>query len=455
MQLNYYSLTPLFISWLLFSMAHAALEPSRQTPGAAVHNTPAMATRVENLLLSDDLEIDVSVYPAQGNHILLWLAPGYGYRSTHVKMAGALNALGIEVWYADILQALFIEPNPDAMRQLTGRYVADLIDHAHTLTGKRIVLVGSWYMAIPALRGARQWQLKKPEKEILSGAILFSPSLYRGVPALGQEVSYLPIVSATNIPLVIMQAGDNNNRWYLDSLLQTLQIAGSSVYTDILSGVRDLFYFQEHLPREASTFEALPDRMRKMLHLLDRTATPLKAAALHEVPTSDADDLGFDHGLRSYTGVVTPRSIHLPDIDGKLYSLDAYLNRTTVLNFWTTWCPPCIEEIPSLNRLRQAMDGEPFELVSVNYAESSRIIRKFLDKIDVDFPVLIDADGRESARWKVFTLPSTFVIGPDGVIHYGVNAAIEWDAPEVIHSLKALGDSAKPGFVKRAEKQGG
>jgi len=56
----------------------------------------------------------------------------------------------------------------------------------------------------------------------------------------------------------------------------------------------------------------------------------------------------------------------------------------------------------------------------------------------VDFPVLLDTEGRIAARWQVVAFPSTFVIGPDGTIRYGVNAAIAWDDPEVIRALEAL-----------------
>jgi peroxiredoxin len=84
------------------------------------------------------------------------------------------------------------------------------------------------------------------------------------------------------------------------------------------------------------------------------------------------------------------------------------------------------------------MQGEAFELISVNYAEDEQVIRQFLQHVNVDFPVLLDTDGKVSARWNVFAFPSTFVIGPDGRIHYGVNAAIHWDSPEVIATIKGL-----------------
>ena len=126
--------------------------------------------------------------------------------------------------------------------------------------------------------------------------------------------------------------------------------------------------------------------------------------------------------------------------DGKTVSLNDFRGKVVLLNIWATWCPPCVEEIPSLNRLKQEMQGNKFQLISINYAESPQHIREFMRKVAVDFPVLVDPDGKLSAQWKVVAFPSTFVIGPDGNIHYGVNAAIHWDAPEVVQQLNQLAE---------------
>jgi peroxiredoxin len=118
--------------------------------------------------------------------------------------------------------------------------------------------------------------------------------------------------------------------------------------------------------------------------------------------------------------------------------LHDYRGKITVVNCWASWCPPCVEEIPSLNRLREQMQGQPFELISINYADSPEKIHEFMSRVNVQFPVLIDPNGKVSQQWNVIGFPSTFVIGKDGKIQYGVNAAIQWDAPEVINALKAL-----------------
>lgn len=90
------------------------------------------------------------------------------------------------------------------------------------------------------------------------------------------------------------------------------------------------------------------------------------------------------------------------------------------------------------------MSHLPFELISINYAESAQTIHSFLRQVDVDYPVLLDKTGKISARWNVVTFPSTFVIGPDGKIHYGANAALHWDNPNIIATLNALYKNVHP-----------
>jgi peroxiredoxin len=84
------------------------------------------------------------------------------------------------------------------------------------------------------------------------------------------------------------------------------------------------------------------------------------------------------------------------------------------------------------------MADDSFELISINYAEDAKQVQAFLQQVKVEFPVLLDTDGKESAKWHVLVFPSTFVIGPDGHIVYGLNGAIHWDDPDVVAQLKAL-----------------
>ena len=95
----------------------------------------------ESKIVSDDLEIIVVKHPAKGEQLLLWIAPSFGFRQGHSDMAKLLSKQGFEVWQADINEALFVPHNSTSMRELNAKYVSDLIETAHSETGKKIVLV--------------------------------------------------------------------------------------------------------------------------------------------------------------------------------------------------------------------------------------------------------------------------------------------------------------------------
>ena len=398
------------------------------------------ADELEVTVLEQDLF--VTRFPAQGEQLLLWIAPGFDSKSRVVKMAEQVADNGVEIWRVDLAESLFLPKSTSTLRSLSGKYVAGLIEQAHLLTGKQITLVGRSYSAIPILRGARIWQQQQAKKKSVapyfSGAILFSPELYATVPALGLEPVYVPEVSASNIPMMIYQASNRSNRWQLNHVLSSLRKGGASVYLKMLQGITGVFYEGDKSEAVAETLMRLPGEISRVVNLLQKTPMPRTAPRL--VENKKIESHGLDINLKPYTANPIPLPLDLYDVSGEHVVRDNYKGKVTVVNFWATWCPPCVEEIPSLNRLREAMHGKAFELISIDYAEDKRLVEDFLKRVNVDFPVLLDSDGRVSARWGALVFPSTFVIGPDGTIKYGVNGGIIWDSPDVINTLNSLLD---------------
>jgi len=385
---------------------------------------------------SNDTELTVNRYSsASGNYLLVWLAPEYGFRDGHRSMAQLLANNNIEVWQSNIVESLFLPQSAKALRQLDGRYTADLVEYAHSKTGKKIILVGDSYASINALIGAHQWQSRKQESAHLIGAILFSPYTYAYIPPLGQNPVFMPIIDATNIPLMIYQAKGSGNVNQFNHVVSRLQQHGNAVYSKFVPDIMSLFY-------SATTTEVMKKHalniipnISKMIKVLERHAVPIKPMPLKPLNVTKS---GIDIDLKKFNGDMTPLSINLIDAHDKPYLRKDYTKKITVVNFWATWCGPCVEEIPSLNRLKQKMTGLPFELISINYAEDKKTINDFMDTVKVDFPVLIDKDGAFAKQWNVISFPSTFIIGPDGKIKYGVNSAILWDDPDLIDKIKAL-----------------
>ncbi len=393
-----------------------------------------------SIVATDDSEITVETFPAKGEYLVVWLPPEYGFRKSHSLFSQSLSDLGVEVWQADIISSLFMLRGPGPLRLLDGHYIADVIEYAHRKTGKKIVVVGDSYGALAALIGAHQWQEKIKIKANLVGAILFSPYAYAYIPSLGLAPEYMPVVSSTNIPLMIYQAKKSGAIGQFDLLLELLRKNNNPVYTKSMPDVMSLFHKEEPSDLMLKLIKSLPGNVIKMIGVLDRHKLPEAAIPLKEYRAKDS---GIDIYLREFKGNKTPASINLTDVSGRDFHKQNFKNQVTLVNFWATWCAPCVEEIPSLNRLKNKMKGLPFELVSINYAEDKSKIVEFMNRVNVEYPVLLDNNGDFAKKWNVITYPSTFLIGIDGKIKYGVNAAIEWDSPELVHEIELLMDKLK------------
>ena len=128
----------------------------------------------------------------------------------------------------------------------------------------------------------------------------------------------------------------------------------------------------------------------------------------------------------------------LVDTDGKLHRLSDYRGNTVILNFWATWCPPCREEIPSMNRAWRQLAEEDVVMLAVNMGEDEDTIFVFTADYPAEFPLLLDRDGSVIAQWPVKGLPTTYIIAPDGSIAYRAIGGRNWDDSDIMDILRAL-----------------
>ena len=134
--------------------------------------------------------------------------------------------------------------------------------------------------------------------------------------------------------------------------------------------------------------------------------------------------------LKPWAGGATP-PLELADLRGKKHSLADYRGKVVLVNFWATWCEPCREEMPSMDRLRVSLAERPFAVLAVNLAEPESRITKFLDTVPVGFPILLDRDTKTTRAWQAKVLPATYIVGPDGAIRYRHVGELDWSKPEV------------------------
>lgn len=91
-----------------------------------------------------------------------------------------------------------------------------------------------------------------------------------------------------------------------------------------------------------------------------------------------------------------------------------------------------------MNRLRASLAGRPFEVLAVNLAESESRVRRFVEQLPLEFPVLMDRDGAAAKSWRTRLLPSSFLVGPDGRIRYSVVGGMDWSQDEARRAVLAL-----------------
>ena len=150
----------------------------------------------------------------------------------------------------------------------------------------------------------------------------------------------------------------------------------------------------------------------------------------------------FDTAL---TAIEPPREapgLALADVDGRPLSLDEFRGEVVLLSFWATWCPPCVEELPSMNRLRARLYERGLRVVGVDVGETAAQMRAFLKRVDVAFPNLLDVEASAAARWNVHAFPTSFVIDRDGRIRYGIVGALDWERAENMGPIEALLDKS-------------
>lgn len=223
----------------------------------------------KDVMLGDDIEMDLRTFPSEGDTLLLGFPCDLGAGQAEAAAGEVLSGRGIEVWMADLLGAHFLPIAPSSMRTLEGREVAGLIAHAVQQTDKRIVLIGSGYGAIPALRGARMWQQEHPDDPHLAGAILFFPMLTAHNPEPGKPLEYLEIVHNSTLPVVIMQPGNTPTRFWVNKLKKSLEQGGSRVHVELLPDVRGNFYARrDATAAEQAMAQRLPELVEQAIERL-------------------------------------------------------------------------------------------------------------------------------------------------------------------------------------------
>jgi len=397
----------------------------------------------ERVLEFDEASVPIQVVEASGSPKVrvLWLPSEYGVLQKERDLADQLAKNGIESWFVNYYEALFLAPTPSAVDEVPEEWIAATIQAArnpeYSNQALPVWIIAPNKAAQLAVRGLVQsGQQNAPLHHL--GLILINPNLYLETPKPGEAAQYWTQVSSVNLPVGILQAELSPWRWRLKELATQLRHSGSDVFVNLEPKVRDRFYFRDDaLAYEKAVSQQLADKLRRMMQMQltylpeNRVMGKIKKQAPNKLEVSRTTELQAYQGEQELP-------LELLSLDGLPVSLSDFQGKVVLLNFWASWCPPCVHEMPSMARLKSHLQNRPFEILAVNLAEEQPAIQAFLDEHPVNFPVLQDPSGSAVKTWQVFAYPSTYLIDKQGKIRFALFGGTEWDQASHLQKIEPL-----------------
>lgn len=131
----------------------------------------------------------------------------------------------------------------------------------------------------------------------------------------------------------------------------------------------------------------------------------------------------------------------LEDLQGGSHSLAEHRGKVLIVNFWATYCKPCLKEMPSLQRAWEQLRDEDIEVLAIDVGEPRDWILEFKGIEAFRFPILLDEERVVAGEFGVKGIPTTFIVDPAGRIVIKAVGGFEWDSPEILEKVRALKQS--------------
>jgi len=333
-----------------------------------------------SVLLSSEVEIPVERFGNPGGDRVLMLPGEYGYGGDRQNdLAKGLGELGFDVWQARLHEAYFQPAGRTSLSVMPVSDIAELIRESLPEGPRRLFVLSAGrgaalvYMALKA-------QLENGQTlERFAGVLMLHPNFMATTPQPGMPVDYLPVTSELVVPVFIVQPMDSSKRWYLPELVDLMSSSGSRVYTQVVPGVSDGYQGRaDATPYEIEAARELPKILARAARLLKTQDSGQGFSSVASQPSADRWSVEpINVSLQDYPGSPLAPPMSLQTVSGRTINLGDYRGRVVLLNFWATWCPPCVEEIPSLGRLQAKFPHDEFVVLSVDVGEEARSLRRF------------------------------------------------------------------------------
>lgn len=343
------------------------------------------------------------------------------------------------IWYIDTPDAFFLPRERIGMRNSDGAFMLPILQQV-SQDFSRISVITMDVLSVPLLRGIRQWQSRASTEQLdrLRHVVLLYPSLYINTPVAGQPRELFPVAYQTELPISIIQPELGAQANAIDETRDALAQGGSLVQLERLANATDGIFKYQDIRQMAERGAELIDRSEKqMSQRVAQAGFQVRSKPVMDFRSTPRSTIVA--GLIPWEAAVPMPEIELKDLDGHRVNVrEEYAGKALLLTFWATWCPHCVEEIPSMNRALAQLDSQRFAIVSVSYKDSEAVMRQFMRQTPIHFPVLMDHDGAISEAWKIYSFPSSFLIDREGRIQSSINTGAIWDSPDMLEALRAI-----------------
>jgi len=188
---------------------------------------------------------------------------------------------------------------------------------------------------------------------------------------------------------------------------------------------------------KVNSAEAQP---RKNIHLVLTIVFVLIASVVLIVFLREDRDSIIESARPIQPGVEAP-DFTFPDLNGREVSLSGHRGKVVLVNIWATWCPPCRQEMPSMQRLYEKFKGGNFEILAIGIdSEGSEAVAPFMRKMNLTFPALLDPGETIRSLYGITGVPESFIIDKKGIVVEKIIGPINWATPEVFLFFKDLID---------------